>query len=183
MNSIPVYAKWHIQLVHNETGEVLQESESPNLVVRIGREYVLRNLFNLSGAFFLYGAAGPCSTPPDIEDTQLEYEYIATTGYSARKGLTNTSEAALTAGDITSDDVTIDDCDYYKKLTVQYSYNGAVETGLQYQPFRAYMLNSFSTLPATPTSASGVMLNHFVDDVTYELGPTTTLKIRITLRV
>lgn len=176
--SVPLLGQWNIQKVKTDTGEVLYEETSENVVVKVGRGELLKLIFNLSGSTFLFMAAGPCSTAATVNDTKMTYEHILN---ATRKSLTNTSDVALTAGDVVDETTVVSGVTYYKKIVVRTKYLGVSDSNVNH-PFQEYGLFSTATLPGTPTGASGNMLNHYVAASPIVLDNLTTLIINLTLR-
>lgn len=171
--------EWIIRVEDVLTGEITETPPQRNLVVKDGRELALVDIFGLTASTpVIAGMVGACSTPANVNDTTLVYEHI---GNATRKPLTNTSDVALSASDI--EDVVYVDPDtgvtFYKKLTVKYKYN--TSDGNNDQPFREYGLNTSMTLPATPTSLSGIMLNRLVDGATQTKLSTNIISVFISV--
>lgn len=160
----PALAVWRIQEL-DANGVILQERELKNLVVNTGRELLLRNLFAVgaSGGVIAMGV-GASSTTATVNDVTLTYEL---TGNGARKTLTNTSGAPLSAADIVVDIVTISSTTYYRKVVAQATWPTSDGTNGNY--FSEYGLFTTLPTPATPTASSGIMFNHLID-------PSPTLK-------
>lgn len=174
----PLVCSWKIKAWRPETGEIVHEEEAKNIVVKVGKDDMLRLLFGLSGSSYVALAAGACSTAATVDDTQLNYEHILN---PSRKSLTNTSDVALSASDIASEDYTEDTCDFHKKITVR----GVYETGdaNNGHPFQEYGLFTTDVLPATPTSAQPTMFNHFVAATPITKDASTEIVVDITVRV
>lgn len=171
---VQICVNYHIVQTDKESGEVLYEVESPNLVVRLGREYVLRGLFNLSPTSFLYMGAGASSTAATIDDTQLEYELI---GNVSRKTGKNTSGGSITAADILSGTYSVGGGTYYELLPIQVTYDGSTDGNVD-ATFTEYALFDSATLPGTPTATSGKMFNRYIPP---GLGTTLTSSTLLTV--
>ena len=177
---VPMAGSFKITKIRTSTGEILQQQESGNLILNIGRDEVLKLLFGFSGSSpFISLAAGACSTAADVDDLGLNYEHILN---ATRKTLTNTSDAPLSASDIQTEEVVVSGTTYYRKVVARASYDGATD-GNVYQPFQEFGLANTVTLPATPTSTSGVLLNHYVSLDPTILNPDTTIVVDTTIRV
>ena len=166
--------QYHIILTETETGRVVQETKSNNLITKVGKEYILRDLFNLTGATFVAMGIGIDTATATLDDTRLGIEAIAD---SARKTLTNTSGAALSSSDIQSGTYSVDGGTYYKKLTVQAIYDGSTDPNVD-EDITEYAIFSTATLPGTPTGTSGLMFNHYVPGTVTTLTAATTLTVR-----
>ena len=177
MPSIQLHVVWDVTHKEKESGEILSHTQSPNLVVNVGREYILRDLFNLSGTDFLYMGAGSSSTTATVSDTRLTYELI---GNADRKNLLNTSGGALDPSDIETGPYTVNAQTYYKRLSVQVEYDGDTDGNVD-QVFQEYGIFSSDTLPGTPTSTSGLMFNHYIapSPITLTAGSTLTITANI----
>ena len=173
MDKLDLTVIYHVIHSDKNTGEILEEFSSPNLVVKLGREHVIRNLFNLSGTQFLYMGAGSSSTAATVDDTRLEYELI---GNANRITATNTSGGALSGSDIQTGTYSVSGNTFYKLLPVQVEYDGATD-GNQDEFFIEYALFSSNTLPVTPTSTSGVMFNRYVAPTGITLTASTVLTV------
>ena len=149
---------------HDKAGNIVSEREMMNLITNSGRTQFFRNMFALSasGGFVALGV-GASTTAATVGDTRLTYELI---GNPARKPLTNTSGAALSASDIVTATTTIvlnvtSTATFYENISCQAVFNsGDLNNGNQ---FGEYGLFTTATLPGTPTSTSGTMYNHLVD--------------------
>lgn len=172
-NSIPICVQYKVTKTEKDSGEVLYEETSKNLVVKLGREYVLRNLFDLTPTTFLAMGVGVSSTDATVNDTRLTYELI---GNATRVTLTNTSGAPLSSSDIQNGTFSVDGGTYYKKLPVQVIYDGTTDGNVG-AFFAEYAIFDTDVLPVTPTSTSGIMFNHYVPNSSIELGPTTIITV------
>lgn len=163
-------ASFHVVNRDNDTGEILYEFEQSNLVVKVGRSAILDFLFGTgSPSAFLYLGAGPCSTAATVDDTRLTYELIA-----------NASRKNPTVSAISTGTYTISGNTYYKTIQLQTSFVGASDSNVD-ETFREYALFDSDTLPGTPTSTSGRMLNHLIapgDTVLYS-SSTITVTINV----
>lgn len=177
----PICCTWDISHIVTESEFLLyKESDKRNLVTTVGKDDVLALILALDGSGpIIAGAAGACSTAADASDTHLNYEHILN---SQRMTLTNTSDLPLSSSDIQSDVVTIDGCEYTRKIVVRYRYDGSTDANVN-QPFQEYALMSSITLPGTPTGVSGTMFNHYVAAAPIVLESTTTIIVDITIRI
>ncbi len=158
-----------------KTGEV-KVSEDTNLVTNAGRDLVIKSLFMMSGsAGVICAAVGTSTSAATVADTRLNYEILP----AGRVGLTSLGGSALSAADITTEVVTIEGTQYQKKLVAKALWPAGVGTGYV---FTEYMLNTSLTSPATPTSTSGVMFNHYIDPSPSNKGADTAIEIQITCR-
>ena len=178
-SSIPISVQYEVTQTDNITGEVIYSVKSPNLVVKTGREYVLRNLFDLTGTDFVAMGAGASSNTATVDDTRLTYELIADTN---RKTLTNTNGDPLSSSDIQTGTYTVEispgvDATFYKLLTVQVIYDGATDPNVD-SYFAEYGIFNTDTLPGTPTGTSGIMFNHYTPGSSIQLSAATTITVR-----
>lgn len=170
---------WRVIKTCNITGDVLHDSGHHNIVTDNGRALEINNLFGLgSSGIIVAMAAGASSTAAIHTQSQLVYELI---GNASRKTLTNTSAALLTSADIQTISYTDGYGEpYYRKLTVQSIFNGASDGNVN-QPFQEFALATSTTLPATPTSTSGVIYNRYVNASPVILTSTTTITVQVSL--
>lgn len=177
--AIPFLGQWHIKAENIYTGETIYEEFSHNVVVKTGRAMVLELIAGTPTATSMpHMGIGASSTAATVNDTRLVHELI---GNASRKTTTDSSGGSRDASDIQDEQITIDGCTFYKKLTLQAVYNGATD-GNQNQPVREYGLFSTWILPGTPTGTSGTMYNRFVAANTIILDSSTVLTVNMILR-
>lgn len=169
-------ADWTIREINTETGEVI-ERDGKNLVTNAGRAMLYGLLFMLTGSAGVVAMApGASSTAATVNDTRLTHELIDTTG---RKALTSTGGSALSAADIINETTVIESVTYYTRLTCMAEWPAGEGTGHTYAE---YGLVSTIDSPATPTTESGTLFNHYVDDSPSIKGASTVLQIMLSLR-
>lgn len=175
---VPIHCSWKITEIDEDSGVILSIKEKENLITNNGRSLMLESTFGLAGSSVIVAlAVGASTTTATVTDTRLTYELI---GNATRKTLTNTSGAALTAGDITLETTTIGTVTYYEKLVVQAIYAaGDSNNGNQ---FGEYALANTVTNPANPTATSGVILNHLIDSSPVQKTASNSVTIQITIR-
>jgi len=164
--------------VINHYGVLVSEHTNENLITNVGKNLDFDRLFGFGLAAINALGAGASATAAAISDTRLTYELI---GNASRKTLTNTSGAALSNADIVAETITISSVTYTQKLVVQAVYGTG--DGNNGQPFQEYALFNTTTNPATPTSTSGVMLNHFIDGSSILKSGSNTITVQTTLRL
>lgn len=155
----PIRGEFRLFVTDLEKGETY-EKEGTNIIVNSGRDQMLRLLFGLAASTPAISlTVGACSTAATVNDTRLTYELI---GNPTRKPLVSAiSGGVLSASDIQNETITISSVTYYKKLVCQATWDSTdPNNGNQ---FGEYGLNTSITNPATPTSTSGVLINHYVD--------------------
>lgn len=169
--------RWHVIFTDINTGEVVHEEEKDNLVVDTGRADILNLIFGLSASsVMIAGGVGASATAADYTDTRLTHELIYD---SSRKLLTNTSGVSLTSSDVVLDPTVIGSCTFREKIVVQYVYEAPdANDGNQFAEFGLF---SSTALPATPTSTSGVMLNHLVISSPFTKSASLTCTVRISI--
>lgn len=145
------------------------------MIVKTGKEEMLKLLFNISGSAFTALGAGSGSTAATVDDTRLETELIAN---ATRKGLTKTD--GTTPLTVENDVTTIGSNTYHKKLVCKASFlSGDSNNGSN---FREYGLFSTSTLPGTATSTSGIMFNRYVAGANIAKDSSTQIDVTTTVR-
>lgn len=145
---------WTIIVENHETGESY-EHESGNLVVDLGRENILKELFGIAGGLdFLYLGVGNGSTAAAETQTALVSEITLASSPAGsladRVNLTDTSGGAIDAGDIQSD-ATVSP--YRKKIVLQGIYGTTDNNGTTFREFAVFSSDTFG---------AGTMLNRFV---------------------
>lgn len=143
------------KFIEVKTHPIVYECTHGNVVVNDGKINILQSQFIASsGVKIIAGSVGSSNaTPTDITLHHLVSELISG---SARVTLTNTAGTAPANGDISL----ITGQTYTELITLQYIYltsdanNGSV--------FAEYGLHSSTTLPASPTSTSGILYARFV---------------------
>jgi hypothetical protein len=175
-HNINMLCEWHIKARNKYTGEILYEETYYNVIVKTGREDMLKLLFNLTGQVPLVAlGAGSGSTAADEADTRLETELIAN---ATRKSLTKTDGSTPLI--VETDEVTIMGTDYFKKVVCRGVFlSGDSNNGSN---FREYGLFTTLTLPGTPTGTSGIMFNHFVAGADIPKDASTEIDVDTTVR-
>lgn len=167
-------AEWHIVARKVDTGEVVYETTANNVIVDDGRVNTLKQILGLATTVtFIALGVGSSNTAADATQTRLQNELIAN---AARKSLTNTVGAALSAADVTAEVSGA----YRQKIIVQAVYAaGDLNNG---STFAEYALFSTATNPATGTSTSGTMLNRFVPASSLAKDGSLAVTVQCTLR-
>lgn len=167
-HTTPFYCEWELIKRDENTGKILQIVEGDNIVVKDGRDFVLRFISGMTGSSaasaYPYLAIGASATDNDevgteslVSDVRMTYELI---GNPTRFVCTDDTETAFDSTDIEDDVVTIDDCEFYKSLIWRAFIPGT--DGNDGQPINEVGLATHPTTPPTPTTQIGHIFNHFI---------------------
>lgn len=168
IHSAPLYCEWELIKRDEATGRILQIVEGENIVVKDGRDFVLRFLSGMTGSSaasaFPYLAIGASSVDNGevdqtdlVSDVRLTHELI---GNATRYVCTDADETSFDSTDIDDDVVTIDGCEFYKSLVWRAFIPGT--DGNDGQPINEVALATHPTTPPAPKTQIGHILNHFV---------------------
>lgn len=178
-HSVPIRVEWSVVKKDKLSGEVLQSSHDPNVVVKDGRTLIQQLLFGFATASSLAVGIGASSTTATVNDTQLTYEHIAN---PTRYGYTDSAGGSFTIADVAQDEtITIDSCTYYKKSVLLVTIDGDTDLNTG-QPVQEVALFTTQALPATPTSSSGTMITHYILPSPHDIDPGTIIELEITIR-
>lgn len=186
-DKIPFYCEWQIIKREFDTGKILQIVEGENIVVKDGRDMVLRFLSGMTGSSagssFPYLAIGASATDNDgvgtgqlVSDVRMTYELI---GNATRFTCTDATGGSFDSTDIADDVVTISGCDFYKSLIWKATIPST--DGNDGQPINEVGLATNGFTPATPTTQRGNIFNHFIlpSTVTKDNGTEVIINVKI----
>lgn len=173
----PMAVQWKIMATDVNTGELVYEEESHNLVVRGGRKNSLQQIFNLGSPLtYLYCGVGSGSSDAAITDTGLgaaNANEITSTNSGTRIALTDTSGGALDVTDITQETTVVSGFIFDQKIVVQATYSVSDCNNTTFREYALYNSGSFPTVN---------IFNHFVASA--DLNKTASLEViaQITIR-
>ena len=159
----------------------IAEGRNKNVVLDLGGETVLYNIFGLAGsAVFQFMAYGASATAAAHTQSQLVYELIAD---ATRPKLTNTDGSPLSASCVTlttyNDTSYSPTYSYYRQAAVLGSI--AAGTANVNQPVSEIAINTALACPGTNTGSSGIYLDRYVFGSPTVLDGATILAITILL--
>jgi hypothetical protein len=163
---------WEVIVENHETGEKTVV-EDGNIVVNLGRENILKEIFGIVGLDFLYLNVGSGSTAATAADTSLVTETTNLNGGSltTRINLTDASGGVIDAPDVVPD-VTLPP--YTRKIVVQGILATTDNNGTIVREIAIFSSDTFG---------AGTMLNRFVLGADISKTSAISITINITLRI
>jgi len=150
-----------------DSGQIFHQYQDKNVITKLGKATMLSLLFGLTlGSSMVALAVGNGSTAATSSDTRLTNELVGNGASTLNRiplgGVTSTagSFVALTNSDIVDDVQVIGSNTYEKSLTTRGIFPKV--DGNNESNFREFALMSTLLLPATGTTQSGWLYNHFV---------------------
>ncbi len=155
--------QWTITAINPDTGEIVNQVKSHNIITKLGRGLMLACLFGLPMASSLPAmAVGDDDTAATVDDDRLGNELLgnATRIQLGSTASTSSSFVALGDSDVIDDPQTIGGIDYEKSITVRAIYPKT--DGNNGSTMQEFALATTLTLPAISTDQSGWIFNHYV---------------------
>lgn len=177
--NFPMFCEWTARAIDANTGEITELIQPKNeLVVDGGRSDLAYLLFALAGSASMNCVGiGSGLTAVDYPDTRLVYELIAN---SSRKILRTESDTNYSAADVVSEATTIGGCTFRKKIVLKAIFLEAdSNNGVAWSEAGLF---SNTTLPATPTSTSGLMFDRILFDSPFTKTASQRIELIFTIR-
>lgn len=147
LEGTPSCIEWDIKGFDAESGEMVYHFNDTNLVVRGGRQNVLRNFLGLAqlASSYIFCGIGSGSTAAAVTQTALVTELFNSQS-TTRLPFTNTSGAALSTTDIVQETITVSGYDFDQKVVMQATAGINDFNGYNFREYACMASNLFSSV-------------------------------------